>query len=477
MTDIAPADLLLGQLQRGAGRGFLRALQEDVTVITPLLFDCVIHDPRWDRQLESRSDYYAVLILQFALSLDPFDTCLRAYAENDSEDATDAEYAVLDTICSLAVRGDVSAIAIVRAYLTYGHHWGMAFETLMEVSDTSLSVDEASRIIDQRFPDDDTLDDELFSVGPLLSYAQQEPWRSLRFVNPRVNRIMSEREMKVGQWRQQMEPVQARFANLPITELFTVAIDNDTTRFAVQALQERVTTADLDLLLHMAQQGDHRQRFVAFRGLQRLAHPAALPILQAFFESPNALPGRLYGAAARAIVALPSHITLDLARSWFDTSEGLCLHVALQILEAHATVTDVGRIRAAILPSLERNTREMNECYMQCGMLKILARFPQSGPYPEAETVFNEAGYAPIRSYAAQVLAVCNPDQFAHGLALECLWDCEKRVRLIGCERVSLDVLDAYAKLQTMSYDPHEDEKVRKAAKGHLIVGKSDICQ
>ena len=69
------------------------------------------------------------------------------------------------------------------------------------------------------------------------------------------------------------------------------------------ALQQQVTTTDLDLVLRVAQQGDRWQSAVAFRGLQRLAHPASFPILGAFFESSEAQPEFLYGAAVRAVAA------------------------------------------------------------------------------------------------------------------------------------------------------------------------------
>ncbi|MDQ2902788.1 MAG: hypothetical protein M3Y81_04450 [Chloroflexota bacterium] len=493
---IASADSLLGQLQRGRGMGFLRALREGATVSGPLLFHCMTYDPRWDRQLESRSDYYAALLLQLALPLDPFDAYLRVCAETDSGDARDAESIVLDSICALAVRGDLSAIAIMRAYLAYGYEWEDVFETLMEVSNPRLSVDEVSRIIDQRFPDDDTLDDELPWVGPGM-HTRKEPWRSLRQVNPRVDHILSRHEKEEEQRQHQQEMVQAelarlstsellaldvdshmlqaRLARLPTSELLALDVDLDADShmayLVARALQQHVTSADLDLLLQRAQDGARWQRFVAFRGLQRLAHPAALPVLQAFFESPAARPGSLYGAAVHAIAALPSSATLDLARDWFDAPDGSHRHVALLILKAHAMATDVGRVRAALLPSLERDTWGTSECYMQGVMLEILARFPEPESYTDAEIVFKEAKYARTRVYAAQVLAASNRDRFAHSIALECLWDCEERVRVIGCNSVDLHVPEAAPRLQAMAHDLHEDEEVRCAAKERLAVG------
>ncbi|MDQ2713344.1 MAG: hypothetical protein M3Z08_00350 [Chloroflexota bacterium] len=437
----------------------------------PLLFDCVTHDPRWDRQLESRSAYYAALLQQLALPLDPFDAYIRACAENDSEDASDAEYTVIDILCALAVRGDMPALVIMRAYLTYGHNWEDVFEMLMEAPGSLLSVDEVSGIIDQRFPDDDTLDDELPWVGPGM-HTRQEPWRSLRRVNPRVDRILNTREQEAEQRQHQQELLQARLARLSTSELLALDVKDHMAYRVAHALQQHVTSADLDVLLQRAQAGERWQRYIAFRGLQRLAHPAALPALQAFFESPAAQPGSLYGAAVRAIIALPPSVTLDLARAWFDAVDGTHRHVALCILEEHATATDVRRVRAALLPSLERDTRRTNEGYMQGSMLTILAHFPEASSYPVAETVFKEAKYARTRVYAAQALAASDRDQFAHTIALECLWDCEEQVRVIGCNNVDLPGPEAASRLQAIAHDLHEDEEVRHAAKERLAVGK-----
>ncbi|MEO6889993.1 MAG: hypothetical protein ABI456_11680, partial [Ktedonobacteraceae bacterium] len=303
-------------------------------------------------------------------------------------------------------------------------------------------------------------------------HTQQEPWRSLRQVNPRVDRILSTHEKEEEQRSQQEELSEAELARLSTTELLALDVDGHMAYRVARALQQHVTGADLDALLQRAQDGERWQRYVAFRGLQRLAHPAALPVLQAFFESPAAQPGSLYGEAVRAIIALPPSVTLDLARAWFDAVDGTHRHVALCILEEHATATDVRRVRAALLPSLERDTRRTNECYMQRSMLTILAHFPEASSYPVVETVFKEAKHARTRAYAAQALVACDRDQFAHTIALECLWDCEEEVRVIGCNNVDLPGPEAAPRLQALAHDLHEDEEVRRAAKERLAVGK-----
>src|SRR5579883_3217187 len=89
LSVIAPADSLHGQLQRGRGRGYLSALREDVAEVRPLLLDCLLHDPRWDRQLEPRSDYYAQLAMRTALPLDPLQAYLHERTQIEPADPND----------------------------------------------------------------------------------------------------------------------------------------------------------------------------------------------------------------------------------------------------------------------------------------------------------------------------------------------------------------------------------------------------
>ena len=63
----------LGKLQRGLGSGYLWALDADRAVSHALLVHCVFNDPRWDRQLDDRDDYYATLALDIGLDLAPLE--------------------------------------------------------------------------------------------------------------------------------------------------------------------------------------------------------------------------------------------------------------------------------------------------------------------------------------------------------------------------------------------------------------------
>ena len=56
-------------LRQGRGAGFLAAIDAGSSASTDLL-DCVLHDPRWDRQVEARDDYYAQLLVTTNTSID-----------------------------------------------------------------------------------------------------------------------------------------------------------------------------------------------------------------------------------------------------------------------------------------------------------------------------------------------------------------------------------------------------------------------
>lgn len=457
---LASADSLLGQLQRGRGAGFRRALREDALVLHPLLVACVTHDPRWDRQVETRNNFYASLIVHSGLPLAPLDVYLRALAETDPDNPNDL---VLGTLRALTARSYADSADILRAYLSYGQYWADALEAVAEAPGHPIDVRDADRLVDERCPDMEALGDELGWVD-----GQREPWSSLRAINLRVARIFAEQRQAAEERDRQQERMREACTPLTVPELLTIADDRNY-RVVVAALQGRVSRADLGMLLDTAASGGRVTKAVAMRGLERLADPAALPILRSFFESPDDQWGRVYAAAVRAITALPSGATLDLGRAWFDAPDGAQRHVALRILEEHATVADIPRVRRALLPSLRRDTPETNECYLQCGMLDILARFPEAGPYPEATTVFEEAGYSWTRIYAARVLHASDQRRFAEGLALECLWDCEERVRLIGCESVDLRADGARARVEAMADDPYEEDRVRDKAAGRIL--------
>ena len=462
MIQLAAADSLLGQLQRGRGAGFLQALQEDPASLHPLLIQCVIHEPRWDRQIETRSDYYAALIIHTGLPLDAFDAYLHELEQTNPSNPNDL---VLATICTLAERGYDEAARIVHDYLYYGQYWEMACVALVESPNAPKDVRGMDKVICDRFPNDQDLSDELCNLP-----RHEEPWRTWGANNPRIKLIFKAQAQRKELRDEDERRTKALCATLSTSELLALVVDKPRTYGIVTGmLRERATETDIPLLIAALDSEHFQQSRLALRALTRLAPPSALPALRSLLESSIPRNRSVLGFAGTAIAALPGALTLGLARQWLDAPQWHLRHAALCILEEHATPDDVPRVREMLTATLLPDSPLYDEHYIQTSLLDILADFPAEGPYPEIEQAFREAGHSWTRINAAEALLSCEPERFSTGLALECLWDCEERVRLIGCKSVDATLPGAQARLYALRHDQFEEEDIRDEAQARLI--------
>src|SRR4051794_23116487 len=77
----APADSSLGLLERGRGAGWTDAAASGSG--SDLLLACLRREPRWDRQVESRADYYATLSLHLNVPVSSFSSLAFESEEDD----------------------------------------------------------------------------------------------------------------------------------------------------------------------------------------------------------------------------------------------------------------------------------------------------------------------------------------------------------------------------------------------------------
>ncbi|MCA9614763.1 MAG: hypothetical protein R3B99_14715 [Polyangiales bacterium] len=125
MRDVVldPPESLLGQLQRGLGRGYLACVRDKRA-------DALLHgihsDPRWDRQGEERAAYYAKLALALRVDVTPM---ANAVQEGDVRDGRGALAA--DVLLEMAVRGRDDALDALRAALRHDG-WSLALLALDE---------------------------------------------------------------------------------------------------------------------------------------------------------------------------------------------------------------------------------------------------------------------------------------------------------------------------------------------------------
>lgn len=462
MATNASADSLLGQLQRGRGLGFLRALQEDTTHVSPLLLACILDDPRWDRQLESRSLYYVPLLIKCGTPLEPIVEHLRT-----KEDQNQDGYIELatETLINLAYREYLNAGDLLNDYLSYGCHWDMALEALLDIDYDPDGLDDYDHVLSRRFPDDD---------APLRRWLRQKqsdesPWKEWKALNPRIMRIFAEIEDGEKRARRVDRDARKRYGQLPLPQLLGM-LEDDTSRWVLDVLRERATTADIATWLVAVMNTTPIWSGTALRILQRAkpASPDLLAPLCDLLESGAHYPDTVYTNAASALAFLPAEVTLDLARAWYDSVNQWQRWAADRIMDNHAHASDIPLLYAALLPAMERAGQPFGGFYRVSSILDVLARYPDQGPYPEVEAIFREAGYSWQRWRAAKVLFVSEPDRFGREPAYECLWDCEDNVREVGCSAVHLDISGARERLHVIQHDASIEEGVRRRAKARL---------
>ncbi|MFF0292503.1 hypothetical protein ACFYST_02015 [Kitasatospora sp. NPDC004614] len=119
----APADTLLGLLERGRGAGWLRA-KDDREAGAAALLDCLRRDTRYDSS-DDRHDYHAQLVGELALPID----LLRQQVEGADQGACERAYEIL---AALALTGSVAAREVLRRYVRQGECWQDVLDTLAD---------------------------------------------------------------------------------------------------------------------------------------------------------------------------------------------------------------------------------------------------------------------------------------------------------------------------------------------------------
>lgn len=125
--EYAEPETLLGQLQRGRGLGARRALAEPGA--GDLVVGCVLQDPRWDAQTESRDEYLACLIYRMGLPLAPI--AHHLFGEPERAELRDVELS-LQMLAWLVELGRIDAAPLLRRYAAEGKHWEVAVDAVWD---------------------------------------------------------------------------------------------------------------------------------------------------------------------------------------------------------------------------------------------------------------------------------------------------------------------------------------------------------
>ena len=458
---LANASDPLGKLQRGLGSGYLWALDADRAVSHALLVHCVFNDPRWDRQLDDRDDYYATLALDVGLDLAPLEGWLRDCAEEDSETAHD----ILALLGRMSIRGHDEARRVLREYVSYGVAWARALEGLVGGESGPPSsgppwpeiVAGLDEVLLSRFATADALDEALAGIDP-----RERPWSLWSVESPEIAWALafdhgdSATPPPKRAWRPRERQVKPY-------EMYTVELlaIPESSRWAQIAdeLAQRTTPYDVELLVQAANAPNLPMRRAAILALGRQGRREVLEIAER--NTSQAERGKLQGAIALALEAMPLSQTRTLAHDWLGSDDWARRRKAAGMLAAWAEDEDVAPARAALNRELDRGLDA--DVYVTCSLAEALGRCAVHGPFEELSRAYEEMPYSYGRRYVVAALAAADPT-FGGDVAVECLYDCEREVRQLAAERVDRRVRLASQRLAELAADPAQAASVRAAS-------------
>ena len=475
-------------LQRGRGAGYLLAVDTAPERVWPLLFECIINDPRVDKQVEYRADYYSSLIIETEMDITPLGDYLK---QNDGDDDQFWNIKLtFETLESLACLHYMNALSILQDYVSYGFHWQYVIMSLW-YSDVEKALDNIDSIICSRLSNDEMFqkgfknniiedwdkycrdvkddrkrilhNDKEIRAGLFLPIS--EPWKILCQKNEQLAKAFGQfcsfDEIELPPQKKNKPPPEP--SELTTGELFTLVDKPDRPIFykIFEALEQIVSEEDEELLLKNLSATNEDRVILALKGLAVLGTPKAFEAVKSIIEFTEEPHSRVRGHAFRAISQMPSSLSLAMAREWFQRSEWYYQVGGGEILVNHATLDDIPLLIKAL------NTPQTIRCedFRLANTLEALERFEGIGHIPEIENIFLIIPHSYHRCRAAQAMASTAPDVFQAQYAYECLWDCHWDTRIGGCNNVALSHPGALARLKEIAEDPNESEQVHQAAK------------
>ena len=446
-VQVAGPDTLLGQLQRGRGRGYLRALEADHRDMHAALFTCLTQDPRHDRDFESRAGYYVGLVARTSMDLGAIESYL---AELDIAAGKRGEANLaLDALGVLAGAAHELACVLLREEVEHGGAWEHALRALAW-EDVRLvnGLDEALR---RRFPGDSI-------YGAMSDFEpgfDGEPWTTWRETSQWVAGLC--RNQPVGAVVQGMGPRPSdRMSAIELLECAERGWRGE----AGTLLGRRENASDVSLLVAVARDGRGGPAFAALRALRIRRNPAALEVAISRVLADNG--SESMAALTRYIVSFSERSMLARARDWFTSAHQQTRMLGERILARHAEPRDVPMLRTALqaAQAAADPAREM-------AVLDALSHLSDDGPCPEVVDTYLGTPHSLCRHRAATVLAATDA-AFARTLAVESLWDCEPDTVELACRTVDVDAPDVRERLRDLAGDERADDGVRDAAAERL---------
>jgi hypothetical protein len=375
VTDIVlhPAESLHGRLQRGRGCAARRAAGTPGT--GELVYECVVHDPRWDT-LEERGLYYARLICDLELGLGPVVAHLFDPVDHTDPDEDRTNLAV-DVLARLVRLGRLEAVAPLRRYAREGANWYAALAELVDL-------------------DDPTLAEGLDEVAAARCDDQELAW--LCGVDGAVTRTWAQRHPRIAAARRpEVRP--------PSRTALTGRSDDDLAALA-RGHGEDVTAAILEL--------------------GRRRSPLVLDLAE------ELLPGGAHdGPLCRAVRDLGPG-ALPRARQWTEERRSY-QDVGIDVLAAHGTEGDA----PPLLDALETALAE-EDWDLAAVPADGLGRLRSRRALPPLLHAWEQSASSALRVHVLGALTAVDR-HVAEPYLLEALWDCEDGARRTAAGAVPLE--------------------------------------
>lgn len=417
----------------------------------------IADDPRWDHQVDSRGDYYGQIMLTVGMDASPLEKQLQEH--DDVDISTWDAWLAIDILGGLARGGSDEAIGILRRYLVRGYHVEQALEELASTRNPEAWM-ELDVVLSERFKNPEDLTLELGLGYRALDKGPWKEWRSSETMLGETIRSVS-RRAKQG--------LAQDTASLTTEELLDEAERSHESSWMGGPLSERNSESDVAVLLDAIDIARPWRAVAALDALgvqrdPRVFGPAKRIIEQHRFSWTRKKrdPLRLRMSASHALESLSSEIVLPLAREWRSSRVAKFRHVALRILDQHATEEDLPWLREQLARPV--TDYRVGPFYTYA---EIITRIPDAGTFPALRRIFREFPYSYGRRFIARAMAATDTD-FPARLAYDCLWDCEETVRYVGIQSVELSLPGARERIEALAGDQCEDEEIRTAARARL---------
>ncbi|MFE6858334.1 hypothetical protein [Nocardia sp. NPDC057668] len=417
----AAPDTLLGMIQRGRGASRARARSNRQAAATHVV-DCIVHDPRWDHQVESRAWLYATLVTD--LGIDLADLRPAYSSPHDPRGDSDA-WIVTGVFECLAQRGIPGAITELRRYLATGRDPHVAMGHLLPFVDHP----EAEGLHDDLLAivDDEELTYLLRSSWQFPDLSAH-PWLTWRQSSPRTERAALAVEREQAESKRDRPGAAAR----------NVRLRDRAVRFAVEA--GYLTAAEARSL------GDERwTRFLLDIASVRLTD--------------RELPREVRIWLRRQFRELRSPDALTWART--SLSPGGDQHDdALSMLARIGESTDAPMLFDHMISAAAAGDEGIGDL---CDIVPALGRLTYAPARSPIEEIFVSTPYSYLRERCAGALSTLAAD-FPVRYAIECLDDCESGTREIGIAHADLSNPEVHERIKSIATDASEELETRRAA-------------